>query len=144
MAKAIKRGPVFHTLQLIVNFFFASFLITFLSDGIATSINKQILSLFLIIMSRKFARTCLFVCTPWFHHTVMLSYQLSNVGVPVFCYFSSWFLTYWVMEMCTYLIMYSFLAWVGHPDIRWSVVSSYSLHRWHLLSVSCFKIFLLK
>jgi hypothetical protein len=31
--------------------------------------------------------------------------------------------------------MYSFFARVGHPDIRWSVVSSYCLHRRHLLSI---------
>jgi hypothetical protein len=39
------------------------------------------------------------------------------------------------------LIMYSFLARVGHPDIRWSIVSSYSLHSRHLLLISCFKFF---
>jgi hypothetical protein len=27
---------------------------------------------------------------------------------------------------------------VGHPDIRCSIVSSYSLHSLHLLSISCF------
>jgi hypothetical protein len=42
------------------NFFSDSSFITFLSDGIATSISKQILSfLFLIIMSGLFARTSL-------------------------------------------------------------------------------------
>jgi hypothetical protein len=47
------------------NFFSDSFCITFLSDGIATSISKQILSfLFLIIMSGLFARTSLSVSTP--------------------------------------------------------------------------------
>jgi hypothetical protein len=31
--------------------------------------------------------------------------------------------------------MYSYFARVGHPDIRWSIVSSYCLHRRHLLSI---------
>jgi hypothetical protein len=54
-------------------FFSDSFYITFLSDGIATSISKQILSfMFLIIMSGLFARTSLPVCTPWFHSTVVV------------------------------------------------------------------------
>jgi hypothetical protein len=44
-----------------------------LSDGIATSINKQVLSfLFLIIMSGLFTQTSLTVCIPWFHKTVIL------------------------------------------------------------------------
>jgi hypothetical protein len=68
------------------NFFSDSFCITFLSDGIATSINKQILSfMFLIIMSGLFARTSLSVCTPWFHssYIFMLEYWLRYVGVPL-------------------------------------------------------------
>jgi hypothetical protein len=57
------------------NFFLDSFRTTFLSDGIATSVSKQILSfLFLIIMSGLFARTSLSVCIPWFHSTVISSY----------------------------------------------------------------------
>jgi hypothetical protein len=43
---------------------FSAFCITFLSDGIPTSISKQILSLFLTIMWGLFARTSLSVCTP--------------------------------------------------------------------------------
>jgi hypothetical protein len=44
------------------NFFSASFYITFLSDAIATSINKHVLSfLFLIIMPGLFAKTYPFV-----------------------------------------------------------------------------------
>jgi hypothetical protein len=75
------------------NFFLDSFCITFLSDGIATSVSKQILCfLFLIIMSGLFARTSLSVCTPWFHSTVISSswhtdsgmwvYQFSVASVP--------------------------------------------------------------
>jgi hypothetical protein len=36
------------------------------------------------------------------------------------------------------------LAKTGHPDVRWSVVSSCSLHSRNLQSVSCFRIFFLK
>jgi hypothetical protein len=75
------------------NLFSDSFCITFLSDGIATSISKQILSvMFLIIMSGLFARTSLSVCIPWFHSTVISScwhtgwgmweYQFSVVSIP--------------------------------------------------------------
>jgi hypothetical protein len=44
------------------NFLSASFFITFLSDGISASVDKQILSvLFLIIMSLLLTRTCLYL-----------------------------------------------------------------------------------
>jgi hypothetical protein len=63
------------------NFFSDSFCITFPSDGIATSISKQILSfLFLIIMSGLFARTSLSVCNPWFHSTVISSCWHTGLG----------------------------------------------------------------
>jgi hypothetical protein len=56
------------------NLFLDSFCITYLSDGFASSISKQISSfLFLIIMSGLFARTSLSVCTPLFHSTVISS-----------------------------------------------------------------------
>jgi hypothetical protein len=29
---------------------------------------------------------------------------------------------------------------MGHPDVRWSIVSSYSLHSRHLLSISSFRV----
>jgi hypothetical protein len=75
------------------NLFSDSFCITFLSDGIATSLSKQTLYfLFLIIMLGLFARTSLSVFTPWFHSTVISSswhtglgmweYQFSVVSVP--------------------------------------------------------------
>jgi hypothetical protein len=76
------------------NFFSDSFCITFLSDGIVTSISEQILSyMFLIIMlDLLFARTSLSVCIPWFHSTVislcwhtglgMWEYQFSVVSMP--------------------------------------------------------------
>jgi hypothetical protein len=44
------------------------------SDGIVTSINKQVLSfLFLIIMSGLWAKTSLYVFIPWFHKTLISS-----------------------------------------------------------------------
>jgi hypothetical protein len=70
------------------NSFSDSICITFLSDGIATSINKQIFSfLFLIIMSGLFTRPSLSVCTPWFHSTVMSSCW--HIGLGMWEYQSS-------------------------------------------------------
>jgi len=76
-------------------FFSAPLCITFLSDGIGTSISKQNLSIsFLSIVSGLLARTSLYVCTPCFHNTVIYScaytalgmheYQFSAVWVPNF------------------------------------------------------------
>ena len=61
----------------------ASFCIMFLSDGIATSISKQVQSLLLILMSGLFARicVCVSVCTPWFHHTVLSSCSHTEIGM---------------------------------------------------------------
>jgi hypothetical protein len=59
---------------LYLNFFSASFCITFLSEGTATSINMQILPfLFWIITSGPSARTSVTDCNPWFHNTVTFS-----------------------------------------------------------------------
>jgi hypothetical protein len=65
------------------NSFSASFCITFLSNGIATFINKKILPfLFLIIiMSGLFARTPLSACTPWFHNAVIPSCSVTDLGM---------------------------------------------------------------
>jgi hypothetical protein len=64
------------------NLFSDSYCITFLSDGIATSVSKQMLSLlFLIIMPGLFARTSLSVCTPWFHSTVISSCWHTGLGM---------------------------------------------------------------
>ena len=58
------------------NLFSASFCITFLSAGVATSIGVHIFSfLFLIIISGLFAVTSLSVCTAWFHNTVTCAMQ---------------------------------------------------------------------
>jgi hypothetical protein len=57
-------------------FFSAFFRNTFLSHGIAASINKQVPSfLFLTIMPRLFARTSLSVYTPWFHNTFIFMFS---------------------------------------------------------------------
>jgi hypothetical protein len=42
------------------------------------------------------------------------------------------------------LMVYSFFAKMGHPDVQWSVVSSCSLHGRYLLTISCFTFLLLK
>jgi hypothetical protein len=59
------------------------FCITFLSDGITTSINKQVQSLFWTIglMSGLFARTSVPVCIPWFHNTVVSSRSVTDLGM---------------------------------------------------------------
>jgi hypothetical protein len=114
------------------NLFSVSFCIAFLSDSIVTAVSKQIMSLFLTIMSDLFARTSLSVCTPWFHNTVtpscsvtdlsMPEYQISVVSVPNFLR----------IEKCRCVhtlslrIMYSFLTRVGYPDVRLWTVCSYS------------------
>jgi hypothetical protein len=64
------------------NLFSDSFCITFLSDGIATSISKQTLSfLFFIIMSGLFTRTSLLVCTTLLHSTVISSCWHAGLGM---------------------------------------------------------------
>ena len=42
------------------------------------------------------------------------------------------------------LVKYSFFAKMGHPEVKWSIVSSCCLHNRHLLSVSSLKILFLK
>jgi hypothetical protein len=77
--------------------FSASFCVILLSDGIATSISKQISSvLFPILMSGLLPITSLSVCTPSFHSTVtsscsrtaldMCQYQFSAVSMANFLY----------------------------------------------------------
>ena len=67
------------------NFFSASFCTTFLSAGIATSINVLIFSfLFLIIISGLFAVTSLSVCTAWFHNTVTSPFSHTGLGMCVY------------------------------------------------------------
>jgi hypothetical protein len=85
MITGMTKHFMFHILWIYIlkflyfNFFSDSFRITFLSDGIATSISKQILSfLFLIIMSDLFARTSLSVCIHWFHSTVNLHVDIQT------------------------------------------------------------------
>jgi hypothetical protein len=68
----------------------------------------------------------------------MFTYRLMYVWVPVLCCSSASFFAHWVMQMCAHFIMsYDelILCEMGHPDVRWSIVSSYSLHSQHLLSV---------
>jgi len=63
-------------------FFSASFVMKFLSVGIATSISMHVFSLlFLIIISGLFSVTSLSVCNPWFDNTVT---YCSHTGVWVY------------------------------------------------------------
>ena len=67
------------------NFFSASFCTTFLSAGIATSINVHVFSLlFLIIISGLFAVTSLSVWTAWFHNTVTSPSSHTGLGICVY------------------------------------------------------------
>ena len=67
------------------NFFSASFCTTFLSAGIATSINVHVFSLlFLIIISGIIAVNSLSVCTAWFQNTVTSPYSHSGLGMCVY------------------------------------------------------------
>ena len=121
-------------------FFSASFCTTFLSAGIATYISVHAFPLlFLIIISGLFAVNSLFVCTAWFLNTVtspssntflgMCVYHLSVISVPKALH----------IEQCkcvqtlSCLIKYSFFAKMGHPEVRWSVVSSYYYYYFRIL-----------
>jgi hypothetical protein len=80
-------------------------------------------------MSGLFARTSLSVCIPWFHSTVISScwhtglgmweYQFSVVSMPDVSHIE------WCrcVQTLSCLITYSFFARMGHPDVRWSIVS---------------------
>jgi hypothetical protein len=70
----------------------------------------------------------------------MWEYQFSVVSMPNVLHIEKCR----CVQTLSCLITYSFFARMGHPDVRWSIVSSYSLHIRHLLSISSFKIFLLK
>jgi hypothetical protein len=154
MITAMTKHFMFHihwiSVLIFINysFFSASFCTTFLSDGIDTSINKQVLSfLFLIIMSGLFSKTSLSVLPPWFHKTVISSCSVTDLGMWEYQFLVS-IPHFFHIEYCICVhtlscrIMYSFFARVGHPDVRWSIFSSYSLYRLHLLSISCFKLLL--
>jgi len=131
--------------------FSASFLITFLSPEIATSINIHVLfSLSWIMMSGLLLRTVLSIWTCWFHSMVTLppwpvctdfgtcSYRcfLSNC-TPV----SSHMLKCSCAHILSCLFTYCSFASIWHADIIWSIVSSNCWHSLHLLSVAVFNIF---
>ena len=70
----ILRAPYFYLRSLYFRIFSASFLITFLSPEIATSMNIHVpFSLSRIIMSGLLLGIVLLVCTCWFHNMVTLS-----------------------------------------------------------------------
>jgi hypothetical protein len=115
--------------------FSASFLITFLSHEIATSVNIHVLfSLTRIIMSGLLLGIVLSVCTRWFHSMVTLPPLLvSNYfGTCSFqCFFwSNCTSVSLKMLKCSCaltlscLFMYFYFAIIGHADIIWSIVSA--------------------
>jgi hypothetical protein len=123
--------------------FSASFWITFLFPGIATSINIHIpFSLSRIAMSGLLLRMVLSVCTCWFHSMVTSS--------TCFYWFWYMFLPVFFLSNCTSvplhmlrcncalilcLFIYCSFASIGPADMMWSVVSSNWWQSLHLLSV---------
>jgi hypothetical protein len=107
----IRRFSVFKSLCFN---FSGSFCIIFLSDDIATSVSKQMISVLLLsIMSALLDRTCLSVClsvcTPLFYSTILSScvYQFSAVLMTIFLHIEC--------------ILYHFL-WCIHSLEKWSIL----------------------
>ena len=131
--------------------FSASFLITFLSPEIATSINIHVpFSLSQIIMSGLLLETVLSVCTCWFYNMVILppwlvSTDFGHVHTSVFVQLYWFPCICWsvVVHTLSCLFMYCSFASIGHVDIMWSIVSSNCWQSLHLLSVSVFNIIII-
>jgi len=130
--------------------FWASFLITFLSPEIATSINLHVpFSLPRIIMSGLLLGIVLSVCTCWFRSMLPCLLDLflpilAHVHTIVFCPILPLFpCICWSVFVHTLscLFMYCSFASIGHADIMWSIVSSNCWQSLRLLSVSLFSIF---
>ena len=66
-----------------------------------------------------------------------------RVCVPFNCRFSSKGFAYWVMKMFTNkcFITYSLFVKMEHPGVRWPIVPSCWLHKWHLPYIYSFKIY---
>jgi hypothetical protein len=104
--------------------------------------------LFLTVMSGLFAKTSLSVCTPWFKNTVIHSFSVTDLGMWEYQFLLFQILIYCILSSADVYIHYHVVLCihslpVAHRDVRWSIVSSYSLHSRHLLSISVFKILLL-
>jgi len=111
--------------------FSASFLITFLSPEIATSINVHVpFSLSRIIMSDLLLGIVLSVCIYWFHNMVTLPLWLisTDFGTCSYhCYLSNCTPVSLHMLKCSCahtqscLFIYCSFASIGHADIMWSI-----------------------
>ena len=131
--------------------FSASFLITFLSPEITTSINIHVpSSLSRIVTSGLLLVIVLSVCTCWFHNMVTLPLWLVSTyfGTCSYqCFLSNFTPGSLHMLKCSCantlscLFMYCSFASIGHADIMWSIVSSNCWPSLHLLSVSVYNIF---
>ena len=114
--------------------FWTSFLNTFLSPEIATSINIHFtFSLWRVIMSGLLLGIVLSVCIFWFHNMVTLTPWLvsTDFGTCSYqCFLSNFPPVSLNMLKCSCahtpssLFMYRSFASIGHADIMWSIVSS--------------------
>ena len=118
-------------ISLVSSFYFgifsASFLITFLSPEIATSINTYTrFSLSRIIMSGLFLGMVLSLCTFWFHNMVTFPSCLVSANFGACLYqFSLPNCTHYFLA-CVKLVKHTpscSFASIGHADIMWSFVS---------------------
>ena len=128
--------------------FSASFSITFLCPGIATSINMHVPFLLLwIMMSVLLLGIVLLVCTFWFHNMVTLlswlvSTDFGTGHTSVCCLLISLHMwKYSSAHTLSCLFMYCSFASTGHADMMCSIVSSNCLQSLHLLSLSVCNIF---
>ena len=130
--------------------FSSSFLITFLSPQIATSINIHVPALLSrIIMSGLLLPIVLSVCTCLFHNMFTLPPLLVSTDFGTWsyqCFLSSCTPVSFHMLKCSWahtlscLFVYFSFASIGHSDIMWSIVSSQCWQSLHLLSVSVLTI----
>ena len=129
----------------------ASFLITFLSPGIATPINMHVPFLLLCMkMAGLLLGTVLSVHTCWYHHMVTLPSRFVSTDFgrwSYHCSFSNFIPTSLHMLKCSWahtpscLFMYCSFANNGHAEMTCSTVLTNCLHSRHLLYVSVRNIF---
>ena len=120
----------------------ASFLITFLSPEIATSINIHVLcSLSRIIMSGLLLGIVLSVCTCWFHNMLTLSpwlvctdFSTCSYHCFIFVQLYPCFLAYVEVQMCTHSIMSFYVLYYYYYYYYY-----YHLYAGHLQWYNCNK-----
>ena len=89
------------------------------------------------------------LCTAWFHNTVIFSSSYTVCVCVCVCVYVPLVVistpTALHIEQCkcaqtlSCLITYSFFTKMGHPEVRWSIISSCRWHNRHLLSISSLK-----